>query len=105
MDGQGKYTMANGDIYVGEWLDNNMSTLRGGQGTKTGEDSHSRRDVIIYVGQFEAGTKHGKGTERYASGDSYEGQIRLGKRGGEGTYTYADGSIKKRPLEGRRLCG
>ena len=82
-NGQGTYTYADGDIYVGEFRDNN----RTGQGTYTWTNGD------IYAGEFQDGKRTGQGTYTYADGEKYVGEWQDGKPHGQGTATDADGWI------------
>jgi hypothetical protein len=64
INGQGTYTFASGDKYIGEWKDDKKY----GQGTLTfaGGDK--------YVGEFKDNKKNGQGTYTFASGDKYIGE-------------------------------
>ncbi|HJP38647.1 MAG TPA: hypothetical protein QF499_05880 [Gammaproteobacteria bacterium] len=63
VDGQGTYTYANGDKYVGEWRDN----LPNGQGTLTYADGSK------YVGEWKGSKANGQGTMTYADGRKMAG--------------------------------
>ncbi len=88
-NGQGTFTYASGDKYVGEWKDGKTH----GQGTQT----YANGDK--YVGELKDNKKHGQGTFTWASGefagDKYVGEYKDGKRNGQGTFTATDGSIYK----------
>lgn len=79
--GQGTYTSANGDVYVGEFRDDK----RNGQGTVAYANGDS------YVGEFRDGKRDGRETVTYANGDTYVGEVRDGSFSGKGTYTFANG--------------
>ena len=79
--GQGTYTWANGDQYVGEFKEMQPH----GQGTYTFVNGNK------YVGEFKDEQPHGQVTATYANGDQYVGEFKDGKRNGQGTYTYANG--------------
>ena len=68
-NGQGTYTFANGDKYVGEFKDGKGH----GQGTATWADGEK------YVGEFKDGKKHGQGTITFANGEKYVGEWKNGK--------------------------
>jgi hypothetical protein len=76
--GQGTYTWANGDQYVGEFKEMQPH----GQGTYTFVNGNK------YVGEFKDAQPHGQVTATYANGDQYVGEFKDGKRNGQGTYTY-----------------
>ena len=79
----GTITLANGDIYVGEWLDGK----RNGQGTYTWPDGGT------YVGEHKDDKANGQGTRTYANGTTYVGEWLDDKRNGQGTFTNAAGTI------------
>jgi len=66
-NGKGTFTWANGDVYVGDWVDGN----RTGKGTYTWGPGEWEGDV--YVGDFVDGNRTGKGTYTWASGTIEEG--------------------------------
>ena len=103
--GQGTFTYANGDKYVGGWKDGESH----GQGTYTyasgskyvggykdgkehGQGTYAYADRDKYVGGYKDGKEHGQGTYAYANGDKYVGEHKDGESHGQGTYTYASGS-------------
>ena len=61
MHGQGTYSYANGDKYVGEWKDDRKN----GQGTWT--DTNGNK----FVGEFKYDKRNGKGTLTRADGAIY----------------------------------
>jgi hypothetical protein len=81
VNGQGTYTFAGGEKYVGEWKDNKKH----GQGTLTfaGGDK--------YVGEFKDGQRNGQGTYTFANGEKYVGEFKDDKYY-QGTYTFANGN-------------
>ena len=86
-NGQGTYTHANGDKYVGEFKDGKYN----GQGTYTfGSGSKYAGDK--YVGEYKDNKKNGQGTYTHANGNKYVGEFKDGKRNGQGTYTFGSGS-------------
>ena len=78
---QATYTDADGNIYVGEWKDQNYH----GQGTMTFFNGNQ------YTGEWKDSNFNGQGTFTFADGSQYEGEWKDDLRDGEGTYTYADG--------------
>ena len=73
--GQGKYTMPDGFIYEGTWLDDQIQGA-GVARYPTGQ---------IYEGQFKQGVPHGKGTMTFADGTIYDGSWLNGKMEGDGS--------------------
>ena len=73
---------ADGDIYVGEYVDGEMR----GKGTYTFADGNK------YVGEFVNGTFHGRGTYYFTNGDYIEGTWENGEKK-DYTYHFADGDV------------
>lgn len=67
----------NGDIYMGQWLDNCPS----------GHGKYLWADGCMYVGDWSKGKTMGKGKFSWPCGATYEGQFKNGYMDGEGTYT------------------
>jgi hypothetical protein len=78
---QGRYTWTNGDVYVGEWLDDK----RHGQGSDTFASGHR------YTGGFADGKRHGSGTYTFPNGERYVGEWRDGERQGVGANIFPNG--------------
>jgi hypothetical protein len=81
--GYGKLEFANGDVYEGQWID----------GKKNGHGKYTHDDGSVYEGEWTDGNEHGQGRYTYASGNVYEGQFIDGRKNGHGKYTYADGDV------------
>ena len=64
MHGQGTYTYADGNIYEGEWNNDN----------KHGYGIHTWTDGDIYEGAWKNGNMHGYGKYTYPNGDVEEGR-------------------------------
>ncbi len=103
MNGQGRYTWADGSYYEGDVVDNLCSgygkkvskngnvyegqwknSLPDGQGMSTDADGR------VYVGQWVDGQRSGQGTMTWPNGNVYEGQWENDKINGQGTMNYAD---------------
>jgi hypothetical protein len=82
-NGYGKYTWANGDVYVGEYKD----ALRSGKGKYTWPDGR------VYYGDWLADKMHGKGKYTWANGDVYVGEYKDNLKNGKGKYTWANGDV------------
>ena len=82
VNGQGTFTYANGNSYVGEY----RNGKRHGQGTYTYADGGG------YVGEWKDDKNHGQGIYTYANGNSYVGEFSYGLFNGQGTYTWSDGA-------------
>jgi hypothetical protein len=106
VNGQGTYTFAGGEKYVGEWKDNKKHgqgtlTFAGGDkyvgefkdGQRNGQGTYTRNfaNGEKYVGEWKDNKKHGQGTLTFAGGDKYVGEFKDGQRNGQGTYTFANG--------------
>ena len=74
--GFGTMKYANGQIYVGDWVDGNWE----GQGRWTWPDGG------FYDGEWKNGKRHGQGTFTWANGSYYEGGWKDGKYNGQGKY-------------------
>jgi hypothetical protein len=91
-NGQGTFTYANGNKYVGRFKDGRPD----GQGTMT-YDAGGLAEDSEYVGQWKNGKREGQGTWTYGwdftgdEGGKYVGQWKDDKREGQGTLTEADG--------------
>ena len=81
MHGSGTFTFANGNEYVGEFVED----------AKEGRGSLQYIDGERYDGEWYGDKQHGQGTLTYASGDRYVGQWKDGNKDGEGTLQYANG--------------
>ena len=81
MNGQGTYTSANGNEYIGEYKDAQAN----GQGTMTFANGDK------YVGEWKDAQANGQGTLTFANGDKYVGEFKDSQMHGQGTFTYADG--------------
>ena len=82
MHGQGTYTFASGDKYVGEYKDNKIN----------GRGIYIFSNGAMYAGEYKDGKKHGQGIYTYASGNKYVGEFKDDKENGQGTHTRADGN-------------
>ncbi|MBQ9008415.1 MAG: TIR domain-containing protein, partial [Clostridia bacterium] len=80
INGLGKMTYSNGDVYEGEWKDDK----RNGQGKM----SYSNGDV--YEGEWKDNKRNGIGKLTYANGDTYEGKWENDNPSGSGVFTWAD---------------
>jgi hypothetical protein len=103
---KGKYTYANGNVYVGEFVNNGplaygkleyaSGDVYEGQfidGNINGHGKLTHSSGSVYEGEWKDDNEHGQGRYTYASGDVYEGQWIDGNRNGHGKYTHADGSV------------
>ena len=84
INGKGVFRFSTGEVYEGEWKDNNYC---GSGSIKLSSDR--------YDGEFSESKYNGKGKYSWNNGDSYEGDWVLGKMSGQGTYYFADGSSIK----------
>eukprot|EP01012_Entosiphon_sulcatum_P034506 TRINITY_DN43774_c0_g1_i1.p1 TRINITY_DN43774_c0_g1~~TRINITY_DN43774_c0_g1_i1.p1 ORF type:complete len:564 (-),score=78.32 TRINITY_DN43774_c0_g1_i1:178-1656(-) len=106
-NGHGRFIEANGEVYVGEWLDD----MRFGKGVhyySNGQveyDGDWRSDVYNgfgtlyyesgdkYVGEWLNEERHGKGILYYHSGDRYEGSWKQDMANGLGNFIEANGKV------------
>ena len=84
-NGQGTYTFASGNKYVGEYKDGKQH----GQGTFTWTNGNK------YIGEWKDGKQHGQGTLTWSDGTTSYGPFKNDKRHGTHEYTYPDGTKKK----------
>ena len=75
-NGQGKWTLPNGNKYVGEYKN----------GKPNGHGTHTWSDGRKYVGNFKDGKMDSQGMFIFSSGDKYEGEFKEGKKHGQGKY-------------------
>jgi hypothetical protein len=84
-NGQGKWTLPNGNKYEGEWKD----------GEKHGRGSYTWSNGRKYIGEWKDGKKHGQGSYTFGrgkwEGDKYVGEFKNEYRHGQGTYTSSSG--------------
>jgi len=80
-NGQGKWTLPNGNKYEGEWKD----------GEKHGQGTYTFHYGDKYEGEWKDGEKHGHGTFTFPDGRKYVGEWKDGKRNGQGVVTSPDG--------------
>ena len=101
---QASYTLANGDRYAGEVLDNQRSgkgTYHFANGDRyegdfvanqfMGRGAMNFANGDRYEGEFQGTTKQGRGVMQFANKDRYEGQFVDNLYHGEGTFTFASG--------------
>ena len=67
-NGDGTYTYANGNKYVGEWKD----------GKRHGQGTHTWASGDKYVGEFKDDKRHGQGTYTRADGTVKKGKWKNG---------------------------
>ncbi len=80
--GKGKCIFNNGDIYDGEWSNNEIN----GYGTMKYKNGNK------YEGEWLNGKKHGKGKCIFDNGDIYNGEWSNAKMDGYGTMKYKNGN-------------
>jgi|UniRef100_A0A7S4GBG3 radial spoke head protein 1 len=80
--GLGQTIFVNGDMYIGEFVNNKREGTGTYFWTKTG---------LIYTGQWKNNQRSGLGRMVYADGGRYYGQWLLDKKNGKGRYTYPNG--------------
>uniref|UniRef100_A0A0G4GW41 C2 domain-containing protein n=1 Tax=Chromera velia CCMP2878 TaxID=1169474 RepID=A0A0G4GW41_9ALVE len=83
-DGHGKYTLADGDVYEGQYK----------EGVKHGWGKCTFADGTFTEGGWKDGKGHGYQTQTFANGSKYEGECKAGKGwDGFGKYTFFDGGF------------
>ena len=82
-NGYGKYTLANGNFYEGEFQDNK----------KHGYGKYAWANGDVYDGEYQNDMRNGKGKLTRANGNVYDGEYKDNKRHGHGKFTWADGSV------------
>ncbi|CAF1065956.1 unnamed protein product [Adineta ricciae] len=88
INGKGVFYYANGDKYIGDWIDDN----REGQGVLILSSGDRIRDVYEQrLGQFKGHKINGKGIFYSANGDKYSGDWIDDKRTGYGVFTWSTG--------------
>jgi len=106
LEGQGRMTWTNGDIYDGEFsaglfhgkgkfVSGDSGTYKGDyvRGYMEGRGVLSYSNGTHYEGEFVANQFQGKGRLTYAAGDIYEGDFTNNAMNGVGTWSFADKSI------------
>ena len=76
-----------GDIYTGEWKDNQMNGLG-----KLFVGNHGEFAGDVYTGSFKNGRFEGLGIYSHANGDEYIGNQKNGDSHGKGNYKYKNGA-------------
>ena len=111
-NGHGTYVWADGDKYVGDWVDGKMhgkgtmyytngdkyeGDFTDGQGT--GHGTYTYPDGDVYTGDHIGYYFTGKGTMVYADGGVYVGEWLKDDRHGQGKMTHPNGTIEEGPWE------
>ena len=107
-NGKGKYTLANGSVYEGDFIYGNFNgkgkiTWASGNvyegdwkaDQRTGKGKFTQADGSVYEGDFLNGQRTGKGKATWASGDVYEGDWKADQKTGRGKYTWANGLVAR----------
>jgi len=81
ISGEGTYTYANGDKWVGKMKD----------GDYRGKGMYSWSNGDRYIGNYNNGVMNGEGTYIFATGETYKGGFLNNMFTGQGTLTYANG--------------
>ena len=82
IEGKGKMTWITGEVYIGDWKDNEKDGL--------GIQYNSNKNKE-YEGNFKNGVFEGKGVYYYEDGNRYEGDWKNNKREGDGIMYYQSG--------------
>ena len=77
----GLYRLSDGDIYIGEWKDDE----------KHGQGTYNYLQGGKYVGGWKKNQKHGQGSLTLSDGDKYVGSFKDGNFNGQGTLSILDG--------------
>lgn len=77
-NGFGVYYFPNGDVYIGEWVRNQME----------GKGTYFYIEGDVYDGTFVEGTKDGFGTFYYTNGHLFHGEWVNDNKAGKGIYVY-----------------
>ena len=93
-NGQGIYTYAGGNKYVGEFKN----------GKRHGEGAFTWAKGDKYVGEFKDGKLHGQGTYTLANGDKYVGEFKDDKPHGQGNY-YSPAEWEAKEKERKKRLG
>ena len=101
----GSFTFPSGEIYLGEWKDDNYhgkgtNTFPNGgkyvgefrNGNRDGQDTFTSADGTKYAGEFKDDMAGGLGTLTLSDGSKYVGLFKDGKYSDFGTFTFADGA-------------
>ena len=109
-NGQGTYTWADSEKFVGVWSNNKprMGTKYYPRGSKyvgefkdwkrDGQGTYTWTNGDVYVGQYVNGERTGQGTYTFANGNKYVGQFKDNKYDGFGTLYNSDGSIRQQGI-------
>lgn len=84
MEGEGKLTYWNGDVYEGNYKDD----VKNGFGKYYYSETKNR-----YEGEWVNGKKEGKGVFIWSNGDKYEGQFLKDNKHGKGKLTHNSGDV------------
>ena len=79
----GVYYYANGDVYDGDFKENN----------KTGYGTFSASTGEIYKGEILETSRNGIGTLHFTNGDIYKGAFIMDRREGHGKYIWKSGGV------------
>ncbi len=78
MHGKGVYKSANGNVYEGDFVNNE----------KSGQGKMHYKGVGIYIGQWTANKKQGNGKFTWDNGNEYSGAFSNDKANGKGVFKY-----------------
>ena len=95
LEGQGRMSWANGDVYNGEFL----------AGLFHGKGEFVSRASGIYKGEYARGYMEGRGVLTYPDGNRYEGEFAANQFGGRGRLVYATGDIYEGDFVGGDMHG
>jgi len=106
MNGQGKFTFANGDVFDGQfkdgsldgrgsarWFNKNHYEGEWKNGYPSGNGTYTWASGNRYTGQWAEGKQNGGGDFRFANGNHYVGAFKDGLMDGQGKFTWSDGNV------------
>lgn len=96
-NGYGVCTWQCGQVYAGEWLNDERHGVGKSYNTNSGHDA--------YDGEWQFDNYHGHGILKYAGGHVYEGSFVNGNYDGQGTYIYSPMSNYKGQFKGNKRSG
>ena len=117
--GKGKMTYANGDVYEGEFSNDEIlgigkftyyktgDVYEGNikNGKKTGQGKYSYLDGTCYEGNYDRDMPNGQGKLTFFDGAVYEGNFVDGTRQGQGKYTFASGDVYEGEFKDGKMQG
>ncbi len=121
--GIGTLSYANGDIYTGEWKNDEIhgqgkfeyhassdiyeGNIEGGKKSGFGKYTYKslQEPNTVYEGNYENDLPNGQGKLTFYDGSVYEGSFVDGTRQGQGKHTFANGDVYEGEFWGGRIHG